>query len=135
MAVIAVSTDAKAVIISTTSSGSTFFSSSRTSSPPISGSITSTMAASKAALAGEGQALVPVLGERHVVAGLARGGCRRTSRITSSSSTTRIDSWLIVTSLRGLGLRRRAGRATWKVVPLPGALSTKIAPPCSWTMP
>ncbi len=47
MAVMAVSTEAKAVIMRTTKSGSIRFSSSRTSIPPISGSITSTMAASK----------------------------------------------------------------------------------------
>src|SRR3970040_2426148 len=41
MAVIAVSTDANAVIINTATSGSPFFSSSRTSIPLISGSITS----------------------------------------------------------------------------------------------
>ena len=57
MAWMAVSTEAKAVIIRTTSSGSIFFSSSSTSRPPISGSMTSTMAASKALLAGEGQPL------------------------------------------------------------------------------
>jgi hypothetical protein len=43
----AISIDAKAVIIRTTISGSCFLSSSRTSRPPISGSMTSRMAAAK----------------------------------------------------------------------------------------
>jgi hypothetical protein len=47
MAWMAVSTEAKAVIISTTSSASILRSSSSTSMPPMSGSITSTIAASK----------------------------------------------------------------------------------------
>jgi hypothetical protein len=50
IASIAISIEANAVIISTTSSGSCFLSSSSTSSPPISGSMTSTIAAAKVPL-------------------------------------------------------------------------------------
>ena len=60
IASIAISIEAKAVIISTTSSGSCFLSSSRTSSPPISGSITSRIAAAKLPLRAASTASRPV---------------------------------------------------------------------------
>ncbi len=59
IASIAISIEAKAVIISTTSSGSCFLSSSSTSSPPISGSITSTIAAAKVPLRAASMPLAP----------------------------------------------------------------------------
>src|SRR5262249_17096209 len=101
MAVIAVSTDAKAVIMSTTRSGSVRFSSSRTSRPPISGSMTSTIAASKPPLRARARPWGPPSAtDTEKPASVRRR--ESTSRITSSSSTTRIVSWLI-SPLRGFG--------------------------------
>ena len=94
MAVIAVSTEAKAVIISTTRSGSIFFSSSSTSMPPISGSITSTIAASKSPLRARARPCMPSSATVTRWPAAVRM-LDSTSRITSSSSMTRMDEALM----------------------------------------
>ena len=130
---IAVSTEAKAVIIRTTKSGSIRFSSSRTSIPPISGSITSTIAASYPPLRARARPCGPPSEHGDGVARFREQALEHVSHDFLVVDDE--DGFLAHSHLWAASVRTCAGRATWNVVPLPGALSTKMAPPCSCTMP
>ena len=97
----------------------------------------------EAALAGQGQALGTVLGQGDGVARLAQKGAEDVAHDLLVVDDE--DALRLVAQGEGRGghgahwraasASTRAGRATWKLVPLPGVESTKMAPPCSCTIP
>src|SRR6185503_4816382 len=87
-------------------------------------------------LAGQGQALRAVLGQHHVVARLREQGLEDVAHdLLVVHDEDRAQALGSGHRSAAASAGRSAGSVTWKVVPWPGTLSTKIAPPCSWRMP
>ena len=82
-------------------------------------------------LAGQGEALDAVVGEGDAVARLLEQALQDVPHHLLVVD----DEDVLLTHRRAASAAATEGRATWNVVPWPGTLSTKMAPPCSWTMP
>ena len=72
------------------------------------------------------------MGERHPVAGLAE---QAVEDVAHHLLVVDDEDGLAGGHRRAASAAAREGSATWNVVPWPGTLSTKMAPPCSCRIP